>query len=140
MTHSPALRSSALEDAGAVRFWAKVRVSDDCWEWTGARDPEGYGNFWDDRKCWRAHRFAYTICTGPIPAGMQIDHLCRNTSCVNPAHLDVVTGTENRRRGEGFAGRQSRQTHCIHGHAFDEENTYHWRGHRFCRACRKARR
>ena len=71
---------------------------------------------------------------------MQLDHLCRNTRCVNPEHLEAVTQRENILRGIGFAARQARQENCIHGHAFTPENTYVHKGHRYCRACRNRRR
>ena len=116
------------------RFWDKVRVTDSCWEWTGAR-VAGYGEFWLDGRVQRAHRVAYEALVGPIPDGLQIDHLCRVRSCVNPAHLEPVTLAENVRRGNG--GLHNRvKTHCPHGHAYDEMNTYITkRGHRGCRRC-----
>lgn len=80
------------------RFWGKVQKGSpaECWEWTGAKD-RGYGYF--DRIANgspnKAHRVAYELCVGPIPPGMQIDHRCFNRSCVNPAHLRVVTNKQN---------------------------------------------
>lgn len=105
------------------RFWAKVNKTDDCWLWT-ATTAHGYGNFRFDGKMVRAHRFAYTLLVGPIPAGLEIDHLCRIRACVNPFHLEPVTHRENGLRGDGVAGRRHRQTHCLRGHIFDETNTY----------------
>ena len=89
-----------------------------------------------------AHRIAFQFFRGPIPAGLQIDHLCRVKLCVNPAHLEPVTASENIRRGTGLAARRAAQTHCKYGHPFDKENTHiNSRGHRICRTCmrRKAR-
>lgn len=90
-----------------VRFWNKVNKTGptDCWEWTGAHDPEkGYGSFTE--KCRngvqykiQAHRYSYRENVGPLEDSMCIDHLCRNPKCVNPAHLEQVTHAENVRRG-----------------------------------------
>lgn len=86
------------------RFWAKVDRSGDCWRWTGALARGGYGfavvGSRDDPQRYRnAHRFAYELSVGPIPEGLELDHLCRNRRCVNPAHLEPVTHSENMRRG-----------------------------------------
>lgn len=123
------------------RFWTKVRVGDgdECWLWVAARCREGYGRFnADDAQLpsTLAHRIAYTWLVGPIPADMTLDHLCRNTSCVNPDHLEVVTASENSRRAIPW---NTGKTHCIHGHPFDQVNTYvAVDGRRSCRACRAA--
>lgn len=79
------------------RFWAKVRVggADECWLWTAVRSDRGYGMVWGDGRMRYAHRVSYEISRGPIPDGMQIDHVCRARACVNPAHLRVATGSEN---------------------------------------------
>lgn len=88
--------------APELRFWPRVRKVDGaCWEWIGARIAAGYGVFWNGRLNTYAHRFAYELLVGPIPAGLTIDHLCRNTSCVNPAHMEPVTRAENNRRTRG---------------------------------------
>ena len=82
------------------RFWAKVEKTSDinaCWNWLGAK-TKGYGNFsYGGRggKTVRAHRFSYILINGPIPDGLALDHLCRNTLCVNPAHLEAVTDRVN---------------------------------------------
>jgi hypothetical protein len=79
----------------------KFRVDEEtgCWNWVAARDTTGYARILIDGRLQPAHRIAYEIAVGPIPAGFQIDHLCRNKSCINPAHLEAVTPVQNMRRG-----------------------------------------
>lgn len=127
--------------APAVRFWAKVRKSDACWLWTGGVDSGGYGQFRvDSSRKIVAHRFAYESLIGAIPPGLQLDHLCRVKTCVNPEHLEPVTGRVNTLRSDGPTARHARQTHCVNDHPFDELNTY-WRTptQRECRACKRTR-
>jgi len=124
------------------RFWRYVggTLSEDgCWTWWGAVSGR-YGKFFLRReagvtKVAYAHRFSYEMHYGPITEGMEIDHTCGNTLCVNPRHLEEVTGWENKSR------QGSRQTHCVHGHEFTAENTYvDRRGQRRCRTCAEERR
>jgi hypothetical protein len=85
----------------AERLLSKVEVADSgCWEWTAAKDPTGYGRFSVARSMDYAHRAAYKLLVGPIPAGLDLDHLCRNRGCVNPDHLEPVTRRENLLRSE----------------------------------------
>lgn len=141
MTVAPPMDNGSVDAAVVERFWAKVdRRSDaECWEWQAARFL-GYGAFGVPvpRRTVRAHRFAYELLVGPIPEGLDLDHLCRNRACVNPAHLEPVTRGENVRRGLVGALRPPK-THCIHGHEFTPENTYENGGKRFCRSCERAR-
>lgn len=82
------------------RFWSHVDKSAECWLWTGAKGREGgYGHFWVAGRKVAAHRFAYELLVGPIPDGLVLDHLCRETLCVRPSHLEPVTQAENTRRG-----------------------------------------
>ena len=116
-----------------------------CWLWTASLDGRGYGQFTLDSgpppTLVRAHRFAYEQTVGPIPEGLELDHLCRVRRCVNPAHLEPVTRRENMRRGEGRAADQARRTHCIRGHPLAGENLYVTTdGARQCRTCRSASR
>jgi hypothetical protein len=93
-----------------ARFMSKVDKVGDCWIWTGTT-PRGYGQFSVNRRMKPAHRAAHELFVGPIPHQYEIDHLCRNISCVRPAHLEAVTKTENRRRqaAAAVAARQSQR-------------------------------
>jgi hypothetical protein len=137
------------------RFWSKVdregpegihyetkKCLGPCWVWTGAKTANGYGQFYlgqnleRDRKAslqTYAHRYAYEITIGPIPKP-QLDHLCRNRLCVNPAHLEPVTNIENVQRG---AIARPKRTHCAKGHELTEDNVYvhGTRGTRQCKEC-----
>ncbi len=110
-----------------------------CWLWTGALNQDGYAMFWHEGQARRAHRIAYEIHVGPIPDGLQLDHLCRVRCCVNPDHVEPVSCRENIRRGEtGIHERE--KTHCPQGHPYDERNTYRYRNKRYCRTCMKQRK
>jgi hypothetical protein len=76
------------------RFWAKVYRGDDCWEWLAAKSTAGYGRFKVAGGLVQAHRFAYEDIVGPIPDGLQLDHLCRNRACVNPDHLEPTISNQ----------------------------------------------
>jgi hypothetical protein len=97
-----------------------------CWIWTGVVDGQGYGNAYvniNGRKTTqKAHRVWYEAIIGPIAYGLVIDHLCRNPTCVNPAHLEPVTNRINVLRGVGRAARNVAKTTCIHGHPLEGSN------------------
>ncbi len=133
----------------ADRFWEKVDkngpVSDyrpdlgQCWVWVSPSVGKGYGYFSSgvgkERQSWRVHVWSWVQVNGPVPEGLELDHLCRVTLCVRPLHLEAVTHLENVRRGT--AGRWlAERTHCIHDHEFTSENTYITpSGCRSCRTC-----
>jgi hypothetical protein len=99
------------------RVWGRLEVAD-CWEWRGAHS-EGYGTIWNPEigKVVKVHRWVWEHLVGPIPAGKQLDHLCRNRGCANPDHLSVVTPRENVRRGA--SGKlKPRATVCPQGHTY----------------------
>ena len=122
-----------------AKFWNSVERTTTCWLWRAGKDTGGYGVITVQRRKTKAHRFAYELLVGPIPKGLQIDHLCRVRNCVNPAHLEPVSQRENVLRGIAPPARQARQTHCKRGHEFTSENTMTEAksGKRHCRACRE---
>jgi hypothetical protein len=95
--HGDPLITKIIHGQIKVRFWSKVDQGEDCWRWT-ACTSNGYGRFSVKRQPVLAHRFAYELLVGPIPEGLELDHLCRNRWCVNPDHLEPVTHDENVRR------------------------------------------
>lgn len=86
----------AMEDP---RFWARVNKTRRCWLWTGTKTPSGYGNVCRHvdgvQRMMRAHRYAYEMLVGPIPAGHHIHHLCSNRACVRPEHLQAMPAHEH---------------------------------------------
>ena len=121
-----------------ARFWAKVEKTETCWLWSSSLTPGGYALFRVGETKIPAHRWAYEQSIGPIPAGLQIDHLCRVRHCVNPSHLEPVTARQNVLRGEGLCSVNAHKTSCIHGHEFTATNTYiRTAGGRRCRMCHR---
>lgn len=116
-------------------FWSHVDATGVCWEWTGTLNL-GYGSFYQGRgKTRQAHRIAWERLVGPIPRGMVLDHLCRNTRCVNPDHLEVVTLAENKRRGYSKAAMNARKQVCKRGHDLSNPDNLRPRKGRSCRLC-----
>lgn len=130
------------------RFMTKVSRDPltGCWNWTAYVQPNGYGVFGvgsrtdNSRRRVLTHRWSYEHFVGPIPAGLTIDHLCRNRRCVNPEHLQVVTYRTNLLRGDTITARHAAATTCPQGHPYSEINTYvHPEGERVCRTCHRER-
>jgi len=117
-------RLIAIDDAG-------------CWIWLGKRSWSGYGHVrYGDRSGYLAHRWTWLHMRGPIPDGLQLDHLCRVRACVNPDHLEPVSPAVNTRRAVEAAGLNDR---CKRGHFRTEYSTSH-NGKRSCRECARALR
>jgi hypothetical protein len=110
-----------------------------CWIWSGILYSTGYGCLWIEGKSKLAHRVFYESLVEKIPTGLQLDHLCRVRCCVNPAHLEAVTGKENRRRGISPVGVNYRKTHCLRGHELSGHNIVIYNGMRHCKQCNSIR-
>jgi hypothetical protein len=110
----------------------------DCWQWTAYCTKEGYGRISVNNESTLAHRVIYEELVGQIPEGLELDHLCRNRSCVNPAHLEPVTHLINVRRGEARPPIRAHTDVCVRGHLKTPENTRIVPGtdKRECRKCR----
>ncbi|MFH9430261.1 HNH endonuclease signature motif containing protein [Streptomyces sp. NPDC017615] len=112
-----------------------------CHLWTGSTDPDGYARFWINGRNRRAYHVAYEWAHGPIPAGLEVDHRCRNRRCVNGAHLRALTHRDNVLASSNIAAYRAAQTHCHRGHPFDTDNTRRRKnGTRACRTCARDRR
>ena len=130
----------------AQRLWRRVGVDENgCWIWVGVKRRDGYGWIRVDGIARPVHRLSYEALVGPIPPGLQIDHLCRVTSCCNPEHLEPVTPRVNSLRSESPLAKNARKTHCPQGHRYAGDNLIvryppsSPNGNRVCRACETAR-
>lgn len=134
-----------LTDAELARFMAKVTIdpATGCWAWTAARGSNGYGKFGLDGTLRQAHRVAYTTFKGSIPAGLVLDHTCRNRACVNPSHLEPMSQRENLHAlgSQALPALQVARTTCPRGHKLVGANRVPSelaRDRRKCLACHRA--
>lgn len=100
-------------------FTKSAATRSGCWQWTGRLDIDGYGGISVRGAKLLAHRFSWIVFRGEIPAGLTLDHLCRNRACVNPDHLEPVDLRTNILRGTSLSAQRARQTKCQRGHALD---------------------
>ncbi len=122
------------------QFWDKVAIIPfhTCWEWIGIKDKDGYGRFHVNNKEIRAHRFSLGL-TESLKVHKVVDHVCRNRSCVNPAHLRQVSVTQNAlENSRSFGALNKLKTKCMRGHQFTQTNTFYRKsGRRMCRTCHR---
>ena len=117
------------------RFHSKIELNTNgCHNWIGAKNTFGYGEFMLTAGTKKSHRISFMLHKGKITEGLVIDHLCKNTSCVNPEHLEAVTQKENIRRGNSDYNKH--KTHCPQGHEYNKENTYFYKYGRSCKPCK----
>lgn len=127
------------------RFWSRVVVDEtsDCWVWVGSRGRDGYGRTRVRESSQLAHRVAFATWAEPLRKGLQLDHLCRVRSCINPKHLEQVTARENVRRGVAPPAVQAKRTVCVRGHPLNGPDARLYAGqagkHRQCIVCRAIR-
>jgi hypothetical protein len=123
-----------------ARFWSKVDVPfrpGACWTWLGGRNGDGYGAFRVGVHARGAHRWLHERLVGPLPVGMELDHLCRNRQCVRPDHLEVVDHRTNVLRGDAPAAKILRRETCPRGHTYDRLESGRFRR---CSICRRENR
>lgn len=123
------------------RLWSNIDVVDvdDCWVWKGATTVKEYGRLRVGGRKKLAYQYAYELVCGPVPDGLELDHLCRNRACCNPFHLEPTTHQENVLRGvAGLTNNhQTKKTHCPSGHPYSDTNTRKQDGQRRCIVCRR---
>ena len=121
-----------------IKHYSSPMALNGCILWNGPLTENGYALLNFKGKRLFAHRQAFELRYGPLPRGLQLDHLCRVRHCVNPKHCEIVTPRENTLRGVGPSARNARKTHCDYGHLFSVENTKIRNGWRVCRECKRA--
>jgi len=124
------------------RLFAKtVQLENDCVQWVGSTNPNGYGQIGYEGKICTTHRLSWILANGEIPNGLWVLHKCDFRACINPDHLFLGTARDNTddmvSKGR-YVNAMLLKTHCPQGHEFSPENTYRWRNQRLCRTCQKA--
>lgn len=121
-----------------VRVNAKIDFTGPCWLWTASKTGNGYGKIWwtAEQRLVPAHRVVYELLVGPIPDGMELDHLCRTPACVNPEHLEPVSHRINMLRGLTVVALHAAKTTWPRGHEYDA--VIPKSGKRYCRTCDNA--
>jgi hypothetical protein len=138
------LRVEGTSETFAHRVLSKLHVQHPagCWWWTRATNAGGYGVVGKGGRGagnMLAHQAVYRLLVGPIPDGLEPDHLCRNPPCCNPDHLEIVTPRENVMRGYSRSRRNAERTTCNYGHPWTPDNIY-WNGkYRRCKECVRLR-
>lgn len=127
--------SVAKAEAADKRWWANAEQTDGCWLWQGSVNADGYGTIWNGERNRLAHRYGYEMLVGPIPAGMELEHVCTTRLCVKPTHLSVATHATN-------MGHLAPRNLCKNGHPLVPGNVYRYpsSGARLCVTCHPERR
>src|SRR5712692_8182930 len=126
------------DDKVEKRFFEKIEINDNnCWVLKASDNLQVYGQFYYNGKTILAHRFSFEYFKEKIEPNNVIDHICKNTLCVNPNHLEQVTTRENVMRGMGVTSINDKKTHCSRGHLLEGENVYSYgKNYRQCMTCR----
>lgn len=121
-------------------FWSRVKKTKSCWLWLGAKNNSGYGTTVWGARTLVAHRVAFKLAGKRVPAGFELDHLCRRRNCVRVSHLEPVTHRVNVLRGKSPSALHAKKTHCPKGHPYRGKNLRILKRksgsiNRICRAC-----
>lgn len=125
-----------------LAHYSAINPTTGCHEWSGCKSQNGYAYIRVAGRTVYAHRVAWELANGPVPAGRYLDHLCRNRRCINPGHLEPVTHRENVIRGIGPTAINAAKTHCYAGHELSPDNLTSRElrlGHRKCLTCKRER-
>jgi hypothetical protein len=129
------------DEAREESLWARIEPDGICWRWAGATFKKGgYGQIGWKGRTRKVHQVVWELLIGPIPEGLEPDHLCRVRVCCNPDCIEWVTPEENKRRMHAARGTQNwngAKTHCPQNHEYTPENTGVSRGRRYCKTCNR---
>lgn len=124
-----------------IRIFSRI-ITDGrgCWNWVGSIKPGGYGNITYKKVVYNAHRISFAVFSGTIPAGLTIDHLCKNRRCLNPQHMEIVTAGENALRGGSSPAMNAKKRVCKRGHelvSLSDKRKGHSSAKRHCPICER---